>query len=85
MSILKRLFHLFFTTKGHKRRAVYIPPNGEVVIETGELGIQVYHDPEKVNWGYAGYLGFKRVTRREAEALGYRPCEECFGKIEEEV
>ena len=54
-------------------------PDDLVDMET--KGINVYHRVGSVtNEWWINSLGLKRMTRKEAEEIGGRPCEHCFSK-----
>ena len=55
-------------------------PDDLVDMET--TGISVYHRVNSIKDEYwTNSLGIKRMTRKEAEDMGGRPCEECFRRI----
>ena len=54
-----------------------------VDMETGKLGIKLYHRVGSTSEGYRGIdlLGMEIMTRAEAESMEGSPCEECFKNV----
>ena len=55
-------------------------PDDLVDMET--TGINVYHRAYSVRDEFwMNRLGIKTITRKEAESMGGRPCEDCFRRV----